>query len=169
MVCSDCASQLSPPARLQVLLVLDSWCASLLRCVPPSATAGAGRRVGEDCEHLWAGARPVFSLTRYMTTDKYISTLEDALLQISEDKMRNYVTFMERKAQATEKKLGEYTIHVLHLQGLGSSGGIVPLRTQTPPLQAPFGSIQVHVCCCAPSLHRRDDHCHNRVDRPLCS
>jgi hypothetical protein len=67
--------------------------------------------------------RPIFSLTRYMTTDKYISTLEDALLQITEDKMRNYVTFMERQARAAVKKLGEYAMRCT---------GIVPLRTQTP-------------------------------------
>lgn len=84
---------------------------------------GAGRRVGENCEHLWAELRPTFGLTRYMTTDKYISTLEDVLLQVSEDKMRSYVTFMERQARAAVKKLEKTTATISETARLAADMG----------------------------------------------
>lgn len=162
-MCSGSASQ-ACSAQLQVLLVLDSLCASCFArwCVLRSAATGAGRRVGENCEHLWAELRPTFGLTRYMTTDKYISTLEDVLLQVSEDKMRSYVTFMERQARAAVKKLGEYAVSCT----CRPFRGTVLLCTHSP--RSLHNSV---LCarCCAASLHHREDHCHDLGDRPLGS
>lgn len=84
----------------------------LLKCVTCLAllsvcnAAGSGRRVGENCEHLWAQLRPLLKLTRYMSTDNYVFVLDDALLLIAEEKMSSFATFMTEQERATHKKLG---------------------------------------------------------------
>jgi len=74
------------------------------------STAGAGRRVGENCVQLWALLRPLLKLTRYMTKDAYIFCLDDALLLVAEDKLQNFVEFMTQQRADMEKKLGECLI-----------------------------------------------------------
>ena len=69
--------------------------------------AGSGRRVGENCEHLWALLRPLLKLTRYMGKDNYLFVLDDALVLIAEDKIDGFVTFMQEQEEAAKKKLGE--------------------------------------------------------------
>lgn len=68
---------------------------------------GSGRRVGENCEQLWAQLRPLTKLTRYMSKDNYLFVLDDALLLVADDKMGAFVAFMHGQAQAINKKLGE--------------------------------------------------------------
>jgi hypothetical protein len=69
--------------------------------------AGSGRRVGENCEQLWALLRPLLKLTRYMGKDNYLFVLDDALVLIAEDKIDGFVTFMQEQEEAAKKKLGE--------------------------------------------------------------
>ena len=69
--------------------------------------AGSGRRVGENCEQLWAQLRPLLKLTRYMTRDAYIFCLDDALLLVAEGKLESFVQFMTRQQEAMEAKLSK--------------------------------------------------------------
>lgn len=71
------------------------------------AHAGAGRRVGENCEQLWALLRALLKLTRYMTKDAYIFCLDDALLLIADDKLQHFIDFATQQQAAMEEKLGE--------------------------------------------------------------
>lgn len=85
-------------------LVLISLPALPLHCL---ATAGAGRRVGENCEQTWALARPVMKLTRFYGKAAYLATLDDALLLITEDKLSDFIPLMVAAARAAGKKLGK--------------------------------------------------------------
>lgn len=69
---------------------------------------GSGRRVGENCEHLWAQVRPLTKLTRYVSKDNYLFVLDDALLLVADDKISSFVVFMRDQAQAIKKKLGAW-------------------------------------------------------------
>ena len=69
--------------------------------------AGSGRRVGENCEQLWAQLRPLLKLTRYMTTDAYLQCLDDALLLVADGKISDFVAFMMQQQAAAEAKLSK--------------------------------------------------------------
>ena len=75
-------------------------------CVCLAALSGAGRRVGENMEQVWAQARPVMKLTRYMTKEGYVTGLDDIFLQIADDKMLEFVQSLVSADKACRKKLG---------------------------------------------------------------
>lgn len=70
---------------------------------------GSGRRVGENCEQLWAQLRPVTKHTRYMSKDNYVFVLDDALLLVADEKMGSFVAFLCNQHKANKKKLGGYS------------------------------------------------------------
>lgn len=87
-------------AAAYVLTDLLAYCTAL-------CAAGSGRRVGENCEQLWAQLRPLLKLTRYMTKDAYFFCLDDALLLVAEGKLSSFVQFMTQQQAAMEAKLSK--------------------------------------------------------------
>jgi hypothetical protein len=57
-------------------------------------------------EQVWAQARPVMKLTRYMTKEGYVTGLDDIFLQIADDKMLEFVQSLVSADKACRKKLG---------------------------------------------------------------
>lgn len=73
--------------------------------------SGAGRRVGEYCEQLWAQAKPLASLTRYMAKHNYLDCWDDFLEFVAGSKLANFVSFMLAQHRTAVRKLGECTHH----------------------------------------------------------
>jgi hypothetical protein len=85
---------------------------------------GSGRRVGENCEHLWALLRAVLKLARYMGKRRYLAALETALQLISDDKLQAIIQTMVDMDAACRKKLGEQPLCCgLQLRAFLMSGG----------------------------------------------
>jgi hypothetical protein len=57
-------------------------------------------------EQVWAQARPVMKLTRYMTKQGYVTGLDDAFLQIADDKLLEIAPSLVSAHKACRKKLG---------------------------------------------------------------
>jgi hypothetical protein len=79
--------------------------------------AGSGRRVGENCEQLWAQMRPLYKLTRYMTDHAYLGTLDDALVLVADGKMQGCVDSMKQQRDAMQRKLSKWTGWIACLGG----------------------------------------------------
>lgn len=82
---------------------------NLFAPVLPSA-AGAGRRVGENCGHLWAEIKPITQLTRYMAKPNYLDCIDGGLTYVAESKLRDFATTMIIQEKQARKKLGELAV-----------------------------------------------------------
>ena len=68
---------------------------------------GAGRRVGEQTEHLWAQAKQYASITRYMARPNYFDFLEDAFSTAAASKRATLPAQLVHMQQAAATKQGE--------------------------------------------------------------
>lgn len=68
---------------------------------------GAGRRVGETCEQLWAQAKALTSLTRYMAKHNYLDCWDDFFGFVASNKMADFVPFMLAQHRGAYRKLGK--------------------------------------------------------------
>ncbi len=69
--------------------------------------AGAGRRVSENCEQLWAELKPVTQITRYMAKPNYLDCLDVSLNYIAECKLDSFVGTMVTQEKHARDKLGK--------------------------------------------------------------
>jgi hypothetical protein len=71
--------------------------------------AGAGRRVGEQMEHVWSATKPLARMTRYMSAPARHDFLDDAFGFISSQKAANFPEQLQASYRATLRKQGELT------------------------------------------------------------
>jgi hypothetical protein len=69
--------------------------------------AGAGRKVGETCEQLWAQLKPLTSITRYMAKPNYQDCIDDFLGFVAAARLADFVPFMVGQHRSLVRKLGE--------------------------------------------------------------
>ena len=70
--------------------------------------AGAGRRVGENCEQLWAELKPLTHITWYMAKPNYLDSIDAGLSYIAESKLEDFVATMVTQEKHTRAKLGRW-------------------------------------------------------------
>ena len=70
-------------------------------------SAGAGRRVGETCEQLWAQLKPLTSITRYMAKPNYQDCIDDFLGFVAAARLEEFVPFMVGQHKSLVRKLGK--------------------------------------------------------------
>jgi hypothetical protein len=68
--------------------------------------AGAGRRIGEWCEQLWAAFKPVASMTRYMSKANFVNFMDDMLGWTAMQRYHGFHEFMLTARRNNSKKLG---------------------------------------------------------------
>ncbi|WIA32923.1 hypothetical protein OEZ86_006092 [Tetradesmus obliquus] len=68
---------------------------------------GAGRRVGETCEQLWAQLKPLTSVTRYMAKPNYLDCIDDFLRFVAAARLAEFVPFMVEQHRSLVRKLEE--------------------------------------------------------------
>lgn len=73
-----------------------------------AACAGAGRRVGETCEQLWAQLKPLTSVTRYMAKPNYLDCIDDFLRFVAAARLAEFVPFMVEQHRSLVRKLGKW-------------------------------------------------------------
>lgn len=71
-------------------------------------TTGTGRRVGENCEQLWALLRPVMKVLRYAAKQGYLDGLDLCLVLISADKLQDAAELNVAAERACHKKLSKF-------------------------------------------------------------
>lgn len=72
---------------------------------------GAGRRVGETCEQLWAQAKSLTSQTRYMATPNYLDCWDDFMGYTAYTRLKGFVSFMVEQHRTVVRKLGKCTMY----------------------------------------------------------
>jgi hypothetical protein len=75
--------------------------------ISPLLHTGAGRKVGETCEQLWAQIKPLTSITRYMAKPYYQDCIDDFLGFVAASRLAEFVPFMVGRHRSLVRKLGE--------------------------------------------------------------
>ncbi|KAF6253650.1 hypothetical protein COO60DRAFT_1703723 [Scenedesmus sp. NREL 46B-D3] len=89
---------------------------------------GAGRRVGETCEQLWAQLKPLTSITRYMAKPNYQDCIDDFLGFVAAARLEEFVPFMVGQRKSLVCKLEECRNRYLDLVVLAGQQGLTEMQ-----------------------------------------